>query len=214
MAGDDVRCPRCGAQILVSGEACPACLLRAGLMENTVSSAPSHASAEGLDAEPDNIKPGHADIGRPDRIGPYRIQERLGEGGMGVVYLAEQGEPFRRRVALKVIKTGMDTREVVARFEGERQALALMDHPNIAHIYEAGATEDGRPYLAMEHVPGIPITEYCDKHRLHTRDRLSLFVHVCGAIQHAHQKGIIHRDIKPSNVPGDGAGRATRAESH
>ena len=200
MAGDDVRCPHCGAPILVAGEACPACLLRLGLTENMVSPAPSQASAEALDAEPDHTKPGRADIGRPDRIGPYRILERLGEGGMGVVYLAEQGEPFRRRVALKVIKIGMDTREVVARFEAEQQALGLMDHPNIAHIYEAGATEDGRPYFAMEYVPGVPITEYCDKHRLSTRARLALFVHVCWAVQHAHQKGIIHRDLKPSNV--------------
>jgi WD40 repeat protein len=119
---------------------------------------------------------------------------------MGVVYLAEQERPFRRRVALKVIKVGMDTREVVARFEAERQALALMDHPNIAQVHDAGATEDGRPFFVMEHVPGIAITDYCDKHRLSTRARLELFVQVCGAVQHAHQKGVIHRDIKPSNV--------------
>jgi WD40 repeat protein len=119
---------------------------------------------------------------------------------MGIVYLAEQERPIRRRVALKVIKIGMDTKEVVARFEAERQALALMDHAHIAQVHDAGATEDGRPYFAMEHVSGIPIIEYCDKHRLSTRARLELFVHVCAAIQHAHQKGVIHRDIKPSNV--------------
>jgi hypothetical protein len=119
---------------------------------------------------------------------------------MGIVYLAEQERPFRRRVALKVIKVGMDTREVIGRFEAERQALALMDHANIAQVHDAGATEDGRPFFVMEHVPGIPITEYCDKHLLSTGQRLDLFVHVCAAVQHAHQKGIIHRDIKPSNI--------------
>ena len=136
----------------------------------------------------------------PDRIGSFRILDVLGEGGMGVVYLAEQTEPVRRRAALKVIKLGMDTREVVGRFEAERQALALMDHPNIARIYDAGATEDGRPYFIMEHVPGVPITEYCDRHRLTVSDRLKLFVQVCLAVQHAHLRGVIHRDIKPSNI--------------
>src|SRR5262245_48132011 len=135
-----------------------------------------------------------------ERIGAYRILETLGEGGMGIVYLAEQEQPFRRRVALKVIKLGMDTREVVARFEGERQALAMMSHSHIAQIYGAGVTDDGRPYFVMEHVPGIPITEYCDQSELPTRTRLELFVLVCGAIEHAHQKGIIHRDIKPHNI--------------
>jgi serine/threonine protein kinase len=134
------------------------------------------------------------------RVDSYRILERLGEGGMGVVYAAEQEEPIRRRVALKVIKLGMDTRDVIARFEAERQALALMDHPCIAQVFDAGATADGRPYFAMEYVAGIPITQYCDKHRLPMHARLDLFVQVCGAIQHAHQKGVIHRDIKPSNI--------------
>ena len=134
------------------------------------------------------------------RVGPYKILERIGEGGMGIVYAAEQESPFRRRVALKVIKLGMETREVIARFEAERQALALMDHPCIAQVYDAGATPDGRPYFAMEYVAGIPITHYCDKHRLPMQARLDLFVLVCGAIQHAHQKGVIHRDIKPSNL--------------
>jgi len=136
----------------------------------------------------------------PSRIGRYKILQTIGEGGMGLVYLAEQEQPFRRRVALKVIKIGMDTRAVVARFEAERQALALMNHPCIAEVFDAGTGDDGRPYFAMEYVAGIPITEYCDKHCLSTRGRLELFVHVCGAIQHAHQKGVIHRDIKPSNV--------------
>ena len=136
----------------------------------------------------------------PEQIGPYRILETLGEGGMGIVYLAEQREPIRRRVALKVIKLGMDTKEVIARFEGERQALALMNHPNIARVLDAGSTESGRPYFVMDHVSGIPITEYCDDHRLDTESRLRLFLPVCKAIEHAHQKGIIHRDIKPSNV--------------
>jgi serine/threonine protein kinase/tetratricopeptide (TPR) repeat protein len=133
-------------------------------------------------------------------IGNYRIIQKLGEGGMGEVYEAEQTEPIRRRVALKIIKWGMDTKQVVARFESERQALALMGHPNIARVYDAGATEQGRPFFVMECVKGVPITEYCDKHKLNNRQRLDLFNQVCEGIQHAHQKGIIHRDIKASNV--------------
>jgi eukaryotic-like serine/threonine-protein kinase len=133
-------------------------------------------------------------------IGPYKLLERLGEGGMGVVYLADQQAPIRRRVALKIIKPGMDTREVIARFEAERQALALMDHSSIARVLDAGATESGHPYFVMELVNGVPITEYCDQHKLPLRERLKLFVQVCDAVQHAHQKGIIHRDLKPSNV--------------
>ena len=133
-------------------------------------------------------------------IGPYKLLEQIGEGGMGVVYMAEQTEPVRRKVALKIIKPGMDTRQVIARFEAERQALAMMDHPNIAKVLDAGATESGRPYFVMELVRGIPITEYCDQHRLPIRERLDLFMQVCQAVQHAHQKGIIHRDIKPTNV--------------
>jgi serine/threonine protein kinase/tetratricopeptide (TPR) repeat protein len=136
----------------------------------------------------------------PEHIGPYRILETLGEGGMGVVYLAQQTEPVERRVALKVIKLGMDTKEVLGRFESERQALALMDHPNIARILEGGITDEGRPFFVMEHVPGESITEYCDRHKLGTRERLRLFEQVCLGIQHAHQKGIIHRDVKPSNI--------------
>jgi serine/threonine protein kinase/tetratricopeptide (TPR) repeat protein len=133
-------------------------------------------------------------------IGPYHIIEMLGEGGMGVVYLAEQTEPIRRRVAVKVIKPGMDSANVIARFETERQALALMNHPNVARVLDAGTTDAGRPYFVMEHVPGIPITDYCDRHTLSTGERLKLFLTVCDGIQHAHQKGIIHRDLKPSNV--------------
>ena len=133
-------------------------------------------------------------------IGPYRLVERLGEGGMGAVYRAEQTQPVHREVALKVIKPGMDTAQVVARFEIERQALALMDHPNIARVLDAGATESGRPYFVMDLVEGVPITDYCDRHHLTISERLDLFVLVCRAVQHAHQKGIIHRDLKPSNV--------------
>ena len=133
-------------------------------------------------------------------IGPYKLMEQIGEGGMGVVYMAEQTEPIRRKVALKIIKPGMDTKQVIARFEAERQALAMMDHPNIAKVHDAGATESGRPYFVMELVRGIPITEYCDREQLSIPERLELFVLVCQAVQHAHQKGIIHRDLKPSNI--------------
>ncbi|MFL6350746.1 MAG: serine/threonine-protein kinase [Bryobacteraceae bacterium] len=133
-------------------------------------------------------------------IGRYHLLQMVGEGGMGEVWLAEQKEPVRRRVALKLIKAGMDTREVVARFESERQALALMDHPAIAKVYDAGSTLQGRPYFVMEYVAGVPITEYCDKHKLSMRQRLELFVTVCDGVQHAHQKAILHRDLKPSNI--------------
>ena len=135
-----------------------------------------------------------------DRIGRYKLLEQIGEGGCGVVYMADQEEPVRRRVALKVIKLGMDTKQVIARFEAERQALAIMDHPNIAKVLDAGATDTGRPFFVMELVRGIKITEYCDQNNLSTDERLKLFMQVCQAIQHAHQKGIIHRDIKPSNI--------------
>ena len=180
------HCPRCGARLPADTPAeglCPQCLLKLGLDIPTTREVAA-GSAEG----------------RPDKIGPYKILDTLGEGGMGMVYLAEQSEPVRRRVALKLIKLGMDTKQVIARFEAERQALALMNHPNVAKVFDAGATERGRPYFAMEYVKGVPITEHCDRQRLSTRERLELFQQVCDGVQHAHQKGIIHRDIKPSNV--------------
>jgi serine/threonine protein kinase len=133
-------------------------------------------------------------------IGPYKLLEQIGEGGFGMVFLAEQQEPIRRKVALKVLKPGMDTRQVVARFEAERQALALMDHPHIAKVFDGGATPTGRPFFVMELVKGVPITDFCDQHQLTPRQRLELFVPVCQAVQHAHTKGIIHRDLKPSNL--------------
>ncbi len=141
----------------------------------------------------------HADA-VPASIGPYKVLQPIGEGGFGSVYMAEQSTPIHRRVALKVLRGGLDTKQVVARFEQERQALALMDHPNIARVFDAGETPDGRPYFVMELVRGVPITEFADEHKLSTRDRLELFEQVCRAIQHAHTKGIIHRDVKPSNV--------------
>ena len=171
-------CPRCGAPLpggaLVG--ACPACLLRGA------------------------ITSGQSPTAVLERIGEYRLLELIGEGGMGQVYLCEQEGSLRRRAALKIIKLGMDSHEVIARFEAERQALALMEHPNIAHVFDAGTSPDGRSFFVMEYVPGIPLTEYCDRQRLGTEARLRLFLQVCDAIQHAHQKGVIHRDLKPSNV--------------
>src|SRR5256714_1616039 len=153
----------------------------------------------------DNRAPSTVDASAPPEsagtvIGPYKLLQQIGEGGMGTVYMAEQTRPVQRKVALKVIKAGMDSRQVIARFEAERQALALMDHVNIARVFDGGATESGRPYFVMELVHGVPITQYCDDNHLTPRQRLELFVPVCQAVQHAHQKGIIHRDIKPSNV--------------
>ncbi|HLQ36828.1 MAG TPA: serine/threonine-protein kinase, partial [Planctomycetota bacterium] len=154
---------------------------------------PIAAKAPPLAAHPDPL-------GNPQQIGSYRILDLLGEGGMGTVYLAEQREPIRRRVAIKVIKLGMDTKEVLRRFEAERQALAMLDHDNVARMLDAGATTEGRPWFAMELVAGISITEYCDQNRLPVHDRLALFCQVCSGIQHVHGRGILHRDLKPSNV--------------
>lgn len=153
----------------------------------------AHDQADAQDALQSPIPPQR-------QVGPYRLIERIGEGAMGEVYLAEQQKPVARRVALKVIKPGMDSREVIARFEQERQTLALMSHPSIAHIIDAGTTDNGRLYFAMEYVPGIPLTTYCDRHKLSVDARLALFLRICDAVQHAHQKGVIHRDLKPGNL--------------
>jgi len=163
---------------------------------------PTDATRDHTPSPDDTDRPAPRPIteGPGTRIGPYKLREKIGEGGMGVVYLAEQEKPVRRRVALKIIKPGMDTEQVVTRFEAERQALALMDHPSIARVLDAGATDTGRPYFVMELVKGVPITDYCDTVHLTPNQRLELFIPVCQAIQHAHQKGIIHRDVKPSNV--------------
>ncbi len=196
------KCSRCGAELPpdAPGGHCLKCLLQLGLTseENSaeeaaeVSDTTNSARSE-RPALPLAEKPG-------DRIGHYKLLEQIGEGGCGVVYMAEQEEPVRRRVALKVIKLGMDTRSVIARFEAERQALAMMDHPNIAKVLDGGASPTGRPYFVMELVRGVKITSYCDEQKLSTRQRLDLFISVCQAVQHAHQKGIIHRDLKPSNI--------------
>jgi len=133
-------------------------------------------------------------------IGKYKLLQKLGEGGMGIVWMAEQEIPIRRRVAIKFIKSGLDNKEVIASFEAERQALAMMDHQNIAKVLDAGSTDDGQPYFVMELVQGIPFNKYCDSNKLPINERLQLFVPICKAVQHAHQKGVIHRDLKPSNV--------------
>src|SRR5208282_5029239 len=178
------QCAECGTPLPddVPEGACPVCALRGALELPDV-------TAQAVVKE----KPG-------DRIGHYKLLQEIGEGGCGVVYVAEQEQPVRRRVALKVIKLGMDTRQVIARFEAERQALALMDHPNIARVLDGGATETGRPFFVMELVQGVPITEFCDKNRLSAQERIKLFIPVCQALQSAHQKGIIHRDLKPTNI--------------
>jgi WD40 repeat protein/serine/threonine protein kinase len=163
-----------------------------------------HQEADSFLEVPVAAPPGTIDVRLTERpgtvIGPYKLLQQIGEGGMGVVYMAEQQEPIRRRVALKIIKPGMDSAQVIARFEAERQALAMMDHQNIAKVLDAGTTDSGRPYFVMELVHGVPLTKYCDDHQLTPRQRLELFIPVCHAIQHAHQKGIIHRDLKPSNI--------------
>src|SRR5581483_4671578 len=184
----DETCRRCGKSLskgAAAGGLCPRCLLAEALEETvagqTISEVPAAAPI-------------------PEKFGNYEIIGVLGEGGMGTVYLAVQQQPIRRRVAVKVIKKGMDNRQILARFQSERQTLAVMDHPAIAKIYEAGTSADGQPYFVMEYVPGIPITEYCDRNLLGYRDRLELFREVCRAVHHAHQKGVIHRDLKPSNI--------------
>src|SRR5579862_2745161 len=181
------KCAKCGADLPGDSPAgqCVSCLLALGFDSAEEPAVPTQVI---VTEKPD------------DFVGRYKLLEKVGEGGCGVVYVAEQTEPVRRRVALKVIKLGMDTKQVVARFEAERQALAMMDHPNIAKVLDAETTETGRPYFVMELVRGIRITEYCDQNHLTTKERIGLFIKVCQAIQHAHQKGIIHRDIKPSNI--------------
>jgi len=186
---DAARCRECGGVIppdVADGE-CPSCLVRLGL------------AVSGLDVTITGA-PASDDNPVPPAVGPYRIVRLLGEGGMGLVYLAEQTVPIRRQVALKVIKPGISSSQVLARFESERQALALLHHPGIAAIFDAGTTPDGRPFFAMEYVSGLPITTYCDDRRLPVAARLDVFLQVCTAVQHAHQKGIIHRDLKPSNI--------------
>ena len=177
------RCPHCGAGLpedVAANAACPVCLFKLAFE-------PASEAGESAAEAWAGVPPWKDAGAHPLRIGPYRILTVLGQGGMGVVYLAEQEHPIHRKVALKVVKVGMDTREVVARFDTERQALALMSHPNIARVLDAGASDEGRPYFVMEYVPGIPITDYCDRNRLSTRERLALFITVCQAVQHAHQ---------------------------
>src|SRR4029079_7052982 len=184
------NCPQCGAE-LGSGDPaglCPQCLIL-GAFDSLAG-----AEESGTQTLEIATAPGDDDFGR------YRIIQPLGEGGMGTVYLAEQREPIRRRVALKVVKLGMDSAQVLARFHNERQALAMMVHPNIAQIFDAGATSKGRPYFVMEYIEGAPITQYCDRKRMTTKERLALVLAVCRGVQHAHQKAVIHRDLKPSNV--------------
>ena len=184
-------CPQCGEE-LGSGDPaglCPQCLIQGAF----------DSSLGDMESRTQTIHTATATAGDDD-FGRYRILRPLGEGGMGTVYLAEQHEPIRRLVALKVVKLGMDTGQVLARFANERQALAMMDHPNIARIFDAGATPKGRPYFVMEYIEGVPITQYCDRNRMTIGQRLELFLAVCRAVQHAHQKGVIHRDLKPSNV--------------
>ncbi|MCU0780079.1 MAG: WD40 repeat domain-containing serine/threonine protein kinase, partial [Akkermansiaceae bacterium] len=182
---EPTKCPRCGAlhPKAIAGGLCPHCLL-SGLLGTTAGHRPGERPGE---------RPG-------DAVGPYELIDILGEGGMGSVWRARQLHPVEREAALKIIKLGMDTRELVSRFEAERQSLAMMDHPGIARVYEAGATDEGRPYFAMELVDGEPVTDYCVSHKLPVEERLRLFIEICAAVAHAHRKGVLHRDIKPSNV--------------
>jgi hypothetical protein len=193
---EPTKCSRCGADLPpgAPGGHCPRCLLKLGLgAVAEPGESPAGSSEPPPPGTPRSEGPG-------DRIGRHRLVRQIGEGGMGVVWLAEQEEPVRRQVALKIVKLGMDTKAVVARFEAERQALALMEHPNITRVFDAGATESGRPYFVMELVAGARITDYCDQHQLAVPERLKLFVQICRAVQHAHQKGILHCDLKPSNI--------------
>src|SRR5215471_3496901 len=185
------NCPQCGEQFGSGDPAglCSKCLIL-GVFDSSLGAEESGTQTIGTATV----------TAYDDDFGRYRILRPLGEGGMGTVYLAEQLEPIRRRVALKVVKLGMDTAQVLARFDNERQALAMMDHPNIARIFDAGATGKGRPYFVMEYIEGVPITQYCDGKRMMVSERLDLFLVVCRAVQHAHHKGVIHRDLKPSNV--------------
>src|SRR5436305_1605240 len=185
------NCPQCEAELDSRDPAglCPNCLMQ-GAFDSSVGA--DESGTQTIDTS--TAAAGDDDFGR------YHILRPLGEGGMGTVYLAEQREPIRRHVALKVVKLGMDTSLVLARFANERQALAVMDHPNIARILDAGATPKGRPYSVMEYIEGVPITQYCDRNRATIGQRLELFLPVCHAVHHAHQKGVIHRDLKPSNV--------------
>ena len=195
IASDEVRSDyidaKCGDNAQLRGEV-QSLLQHHGLLGGFLES-PTGGNAATIDLPPLAERPG-------TQIGPYKLIQEIGEGGMGLVFMALQKEPVRRKVALKIIKPGMDTREVIARFEAEQQALAMMDHPNIAKVHNAGTTDSGRPYFVMELVNGVPITEYCDDNNLPTRERLELFILLCQAVQHAHQKGIIHRDLKPSNI--------------
>jgi serine/threonine protein kinase/WD40 repeat protein len=199
-------CPRCGTALASDAleGLCPKCVGRAVFADDpAIPSAgkeagdlPGSSLTPEIEAELARLKPEEAG----EVIGPYKLLEQIGEGGFGTVWVADQERPVRRRIALKIIKLGMDTKEVIARFEQERQALAMMDHPHIAKVFDAGATQWGRPFFVMELVRGIKITEYCDQANLPTAERLALFIQVCNAVQHAHQKGIIHRDLKPSNI--------------
>jgi eukaryotic-like serine/threonine-protein kinase len=195
------NCPQCEAELASNDPAglCPNCLFQ-GAFASSVGARSVLGSSVGADEFATQTIDTVTRAAHDDEFGRYQILRPLGEGGMGTVYLAEQREPIRRQVALKVVKLGMDTNQVLARFANERQALALMDHPNIAQIFDAGATTKGRPYFVMEYIEGAPITQYCDRKRMTTRERLVLFLAVCRGVQHAHQKGVIHRDLKPSNV--------------
>lgn len=205
--GSSDRCPACGFPFVdvAPGAPCPQCIAQAAaghreLEDNAATIAGPPRTFQGDSSDDSRLEAGHGDREKPGQFGPYRIIGTLGEGGFGEVFLAEQETPVKRRVALKLIKPGLGSREILARFEAERQALALMEHPNIARVFDAGSTPEGQPYFAMEWVHGDTVVHYCDEHRLSIRERIQLFLQICSGIQHAHQKGIIHRDIKPSNL--------------